>query len=43
MGTREVTNAASLVMGKFRDNESRRLRAARHEPRRRRKYLGEVS
>ena len=35
--------AASLVRGEFRDNESRRVTDVRHVPRRRRKYLGEVS
>lgn len=43
MGTRKVTNATSLVLGKFRDNESYRVTAVRHEPRRRRKYRGEVA
>ena len=43
MDTSEVTNAVSLLMGKFRDNESLRITAARHEPHRRRKYRDEVA
>jgi hypothetical protein len=40
--TRRATPAAAFAMGKFRLNDSRGITAARHEPRRRHKYLGEV-
>ena len=42
--THDAPYAASLETGgEFRDNESRRVTGVRHVPRRRRKYLGEVS